>query len=209
MKSDKVLSIHSYENAVIVPRMRKRKRMREQGLFVDGVQIPWSTSEAVSFPREQEKVFFDTGKLAVRDMDEEVIFIGTLWCMWGHLITDFSTHLWPLLSLDKSLRVAYAVGSPKQTLPENFKQLLYALGATPDRLIEVREPMRFRKVHFGDPSFWHENGKVCMTAEYGRTIDAAVSGVLPSGGGASRRIGRSTSRARVLSTTRRILARGR
>ena len=174
------VNCRAYDGAIVVPRTGKRKRMNELGLFFGGVQVPWSNSDIVCNPSERkEPVTFDTGKLTIREIDEEVIFIGTLWCMWGHLITDFAAHLWPVLSLDRKLRVAYAVGSPVQTLPNNFKGLLAALGVPPDRLIEVRESTRFRKVHFGEPSFWHVRGEgVRWTEEYERTIDAAIAGVL-------------------------------
>ena len=175
------LAVQTYDNAVLMPRTRKRKRMRELGLFVNDVQIPWSTSAVVVNPQDTlPPVVFHANERVEAVIDEEVIFIGTLWCMWGHLITDFSAHIWPVLTLPKSLRVAYMVGSATQTLPTNFKGLLAALGVSADRLVEVRKPTRFRRVHFGEPSLWHESGTdaIRWTDEYARTIDAAIAGVL-------------------------------
>ncbi len=175
------LAVHTYDNAVLMPRTRKRKRMRELGLFVNDKQVPWSTSDVVVLPSDTNApVTFPADKAVEEVIDEEVIFIGTLWCMWGHLITDFATHLWPVLTLPKSLRVAYMVGSATQTLPANFKGLLAALGVSADRLVEVRKPTRVRKVHFGEPSLWHERGTGVLrwTDDYARTIDEAISGVL-------------------------------
>ena len=183
--NEKRLVVHAYKQALIVPRRKKRYRRSRIGCFADGKSVPWSNSDMVFRPSTPQVA--NEPLVKARYIDKDVIFIGTLWCAWGHLITDFSRHLWPLLSADPDLPVAYAVGGPKQKLPRNFMQLLEALGVSSDRLIEVREPMRFRKVYFGEPSFWHDTsrGQCVWTAEYAETVDAVIKGILTSGGAKS------------------------
>lgn len=169
-----MLELAVYENAVIVP--RRTKRDKAVGLFAEGHFVPWSNADIVVVP--SPAVDCAPPDVPVCERADEVIFIGTLWCMWGHLITDFARHLWPLLRQDRSLKVAYAVGGPKQRLPVNFLQLLVALGVERGRLIEVREPMRFRKVYFGAPSFWHEQGICRWTEEYAEMIETIRANLL-------------------------------
>lgn len=182
------LVVHAYKQALIVPRQKKRCHRSRTGCFADGKSVPWSNSGMVFRPSTPQ--VSDEPLVKARYVDKEVLFIGTLWCAWGHLITDFSRHLWPLLSAGPDLSVAYAVGGPRQKLPRNFMQLLEALGVSSDRLIEVREPMRFRKVYFGEPSFWHDTscGRCVWTSEYAETVDAVIKGILTGGSNPWRRI---------------------
>ena len=167
------LAVHSYEQALIVPRQGKRYRRHEVGLFADGRQVPWSNADVSLPPSPQPEAREPV--VEARYVDRDVVFIGTLWCLWGHLITDFVRHLWPLLSLDRGLQVVYAVGSPKQRLPENFRQFLEAIGVSSDRLVEIREPTRFRRVYFGEPSYWHDSeDRILWTPEHVAVVDAVV-----------------------------------
>lgn len=172
------LRLNIYEDAVVMPRMPgRRSKHRPIGLFANGVRVPWSDSGVAYADRPTSDCRLAREE-RVECRNETVLFIGTLWCIWGHPITDLMRHLWPLLALDGNIRVAYALGSPKQRLPVNFRGLLEALGVSSDRLVEVRQPTRFRRVLFGEPSFWHTAEGKSYSSEYSATVEAIIRGVL-------------------------------
>lgn len=110
-------------------------------------------------------------------LDEDVLYIGMIFGVWGHCITDFLRHTWPLLS--GKYKIAYTTVLPHLRIPDNYFEMLKALGVERDDIIRVESPTKFRSVVFSDPSFYldiyldkNSGGYGYFTREYNETIES-------------------------------------
>lgn len=79
-----MLEIREYEAAVLSPRTKRNPAV----LYADGKLVEWSNSTYGKRAVWRDDSIVESG--------ESVAYLGNLWCVWGHLITDFSRHLWML-----------------------------------------------------------------------------------------------------------------
>lgn len=154
-------SLAKYENAVIVP-----SGEHGGGLYDRGSLVKWS-----NFNGREEPVYSDE----YAQSEDEVLYIGMIFGVWGHCLTDFLRHVWPLLK--RHYKIAYTTVLPNVRIPQNYFLMLNALGVAAEDIVYVMKPTRFKAVYFGEPSDFRDmsRGGRFFTQEYVDTIEAIRS----------------------------------
>ncbi|SEM99324.1 Protein of unknown function [Pseudomonas sp. ok272] len=91
----------------------------------------------------------------IRYIDEEVVFAGIYFNHFGHAITDGFSRLWYLSKDNLKDKKVVFVNEPGNKY--DWMNILCCLGLTKDNVIVLHEdesPIRFRKVHIPDQSFY-------------------------------------------------------
>lgn len=92
---------------------------------------------------------YETSEDDIAFLDEEVIFIGQLQQHWGNFLFDCTARLWYALQEKTSFRLAYcSIDFDPQSFTNGsvYQQFLDLLGISPDRMLYIEQPMKFRKV---------------------------------------------------------------
>lgn len=93
----------------------------------------------------------------IQDGDEIVIYIGVLYNVYGHIITDGIKKLWFLFSdygkslIEKGAKIAYV--AKWDFVPDYVCQIFDLLGIKIQDAINVQHPTKFPKVYIPDNSF--------------------------------------------------------
>ena len=128
-------------------------------------------------------------KNELKKKNKVVIFIGYLYPVWGHVISDALVKLWFLQTEEcKNLvmngaQIVYITEFNKP-LPNWNKEIFSLAGYSIDDWIHITESTLFDKVIIPDDSMFYFNEKLFYTAEFAMTIDAIkknvkYEGVLP------------------------------
>lgn len=128
----------------------------------------------------KDDAFFCKRRMKPEEYDIEkadVIFLGTLYPVWGHWITDNLSRFWFLFSEPyrkhyKEYKIVYVMEGD-QELHENVKMFLRVLGIEPAKLIRLKRNTCFRKIIFPNNCFYRDVEKNCrfFTKEYVAMID--------------------------------------
>lgn len=156
-KDSRRLVLNRFESAVIVPAGE-----HGGGLYSTKGLVDWS-----NFNGREEPTYDGPSEYC----DEEVLYIGMMFGVWGHCLTDFLRHVWPLLK--HKFKVAYTTVLPTNKMPDNYFRMLNALGVPNEDIIRITRPTKFRSVLFGDPSNYRDEGRNgrFFTQEYVDTIE--------------------------------------
>lgn len=96
----------------------------------------------------------------VKEVDEEVLYLGSFEGCWGHCITDNFNKLWivesPLVEQYKNKRWVYIVDDSSKELPSNFAACLRKIGIPLENLVRIIEPTLFRAVYLPDECFYSD-----------------------------------------------------
>ncbi|MCR5502498.1 MAG: glycosyltransferase family 61 protein [Lachnospiraceae bacterium] len=133
----------------------------------DGNYVPESaqTGKGDTADRFSGSYPFDGSK--VIESDEEVIYIGAFVEHWGHFLLDVANRLWIFAGEDAdkdktgehdlgasgrdARKVIYCSNGEK--IDGVFLDFFKALGVSPDRLLRISEPTRFRKILIPEQSY--------------------------------------------------------
>jgi len=161
------LSVCKYNNAVLLP----STKMGGGGLYADGEYVEWS-----NFNGNIVKHYDGDCEYC----DEDVLYIGMMFGVWGHCLTDFLSHVWPMLD-KKYSKIVYLGVSPDSKMPNNYFRLLEALGGEENTIVRITRPTQFRSVCFGEPSMMSPAAAAdgdefhrYYTKEYSDTIDRVI-----------------------------------
>lgn len=114
-------------------------------------------------------------------LDEEIIFLG--WSMhhhYGHFLLESLSRCWYALAARPSLRVAFLPHTPNP-LTGVPRRMLELLGIPADRVLFVRVPTRFSRVHVPDQLYEHLGiAHVGARAVYQRIAERVMDGVEPA-----------------------------
>lgn len=114
-------------------------------------------------------------------LDEEIIFLG--WSMhfhYGHFLLESLSRAWYALVARPSLRVAFLPQThhPLSGVP---RRMLELLDIPPERVLFVRVPTRFSRVHVPDQLYEHLGvAHVAARRPYQRITERVLSGVEPN-----------------------------
>lgn len=114
-------------------------------------------------------------------LDEEIIFLG--WSMhfhYGHFLLESLSRCWYALAARPSLRVAFLPHTP-DPLTGVPRRMLELLDIPPDRVLFVRVPTRFSRVHVPDQLYEHLGiAHVGARRVYQRIAERVLDGVVPA-----------------------------
>lgn len=108
------------------------------------------------FDKDKESRFgskyeFDSGN--VRFINENVIYIDPVIQQWGHFLVDSISRLWYALKYTDYKIVFCGYGFEKNSLSSSYIDFFNLLGIDNNRIIDVREPVRFKAVHIPEMSY--------------------------------------------------------
>lgn len=108
------------------------------------------------FAKDRESRFgskyeFDSSN--VRFIDEDVIYIDPIIQQWGHFLVDSISRLWYALKYTDYKIVFCGYGFEKNTLASPYIDFFGLLGIDNNRIIDVREPLRFKSIHVPEMSY--------------------------------------------------------
>jgi len=166
--SSQELEVRKYEGGVVVP----SSNVGGGGLYCDGKYVEWSNFNG-KIAKEYDG--------ACDYVDEDVLYLGMMFGVWGHCLTDFMSHAWPLLGRRYS-KIVYTLVMPTSKIPDNYFGLLAPFGVERESVCCITRPTRFRSVSFGDPSVMSPaaaagGGELnrYYTKEYDETIERICS----------------------------------
>ncbi len=131
------------EETVILP--AKESVMRTWG--IGGVDV-----DELSFENIRQGIAFgghySYSPEEVVSLNETVYYIPVIMKHWGHFLIDVLSRFWFLLDdMDEGHRIAFCSLDFKDTsLEGNYAEVIRFLDVTPERLVLVDRPMRFRKI---------------------------------------------------------------
>ncbi len=174
--NNKRLQVVAYDQATIYP-----GRDHEGGGLVDSSGRFISSSSTFDGMEGQEGAY-KSGTIDYRD--EEVVYLGMFFDVWGHCITDCLRHLWFFndAKIDdkiKKLRFVWTASSWGDNFADNFWEMLSLLGFSQDRLERIVKPTKFRRIWMPDSSFHFQDSlkrdSLEYTAEYLDTINLLIA----------------------------------
>lgn len=165
---DKHLSCKEYDDACILPYngLFEGGVVDSKGVFIKNTTVHEELQEHL-YKFSEECVTFD---------DREVLFIGDLYSVYGHAITDNLKKIWYFQTEEcKKLLangvVLVCITFHGQKLDDYVFQLLELAGLVNVDQVEVVDRItRFKKVYVPDNSMVLENGIRCYTSEFKSTI---------------------------------------
>ena len=172
---DKKLSFRTIEHGMILPPSPtdddgKRKFLgyggivENNGEFIKESFIHYETGGKYTPPSE-----------SIQHSNKTVIYLGTSWPVWGHVITDNLRRLWFLTSeyfkAFKNCPLVYIVTWSDIKPQKNFCRLLEILGVDVEKLRPITQPTQFDKIILPDESFNILSKPNGFTAEYKEAID--------------------------------------
>ena len=93
---------------------------------------------------------YEYDEAGIAEMDESVIYMGHVTGHWGNFLIDQIARLWYVLEKPIQCQIAYCgIGFKPNTFgpsTHNGFDFLSLLGISPDQLIDIRVPTRFREV---------------------------------------------------------------
>jgi hypothetical protein len=120
-------------------------------------------------------------KNEVETKNEVAVYIGMIYPIWGHCITDGLKKLWFLRSAEyKSLvqnnKVVLIYTSPDHwNISGNYKEILGSLSINTALLRRIGNIQQYKTIYVPDDSIFIENGHRFFTKEYRETINNIVS----------------------------------
>lgn len=137
------LEVTEVDRGIILPNRGRRGGVLDENgqivgrsLFTDEETLLWGG-------------VYETSEDDIAFQDEEVIFIGQLQQHWGNFLFDCTARLWYALQEKTSCRLAYcSIDFDPQSFTNGsvYQQFLELLGISADRMLCIKQPMKFRKV---------------------------------------------------------------
>ena len=153
------LNISSLDNGIILP-LRKTNLSRRN--TYEGGVCDKNFNFVAGYFRKKSNLKVNktcvrayTPEKIIEYIDEEVVFAGIYFNHFGHAITDGFSRLWHLSNDSLKNKKIVFVNEPGNK--NNWMNILGCLGLTKDDVIILHEdenPVRFRKVHIPDQSFY-------------------------------------------------------
>ena len=174
-KADKNLSVMSFDNAVIASKVAGGPGVFSSYGYVEESDIHVGGSPINGL----------SGEINIPKNNEEVVYIGSLICIWGHCLTDNLKHLWFLQDerykhLTK-LKFAYTMCNENDSFSGSLKALFNKLGVFEDQMIRISGAERFSKVYLPEQCFFcvpggalYRSGYRYYTKEYQQIIQKII-----------------------------------
>jgi hypothetical protein len=143
-----------------IKRLIQRVEIRDDtpGVTVaeDSVYVPARQSGLLR--REREVLAGDLGRgnpaEPVREVDEEVVYLGWLFNHYGHFLMQSLARVWFLSEVAPSVRVVFHHASRPGWQPAPWAlRMLEAFGVPRERIMVLREPTRLRRMIVPEPLF--------------------------------------------------------
>ena len=119
--------------------------------------------------------------------DQIVIYVGQLYHVFGHAITDNLSKVWFLFTpigkelLKNGAKIVYTIIENREE-PAYFNELFNLIGIAKENRIQIKEPTQFTTIYIPDSSlFTQEKGGFqykCYTNEFKQTIDIVKENAL-------------------------------
>jgi len=178
------LEVLSIENGVILPRKEADPSiypntwmglggvLDSEGNFVkiSGIKALWEDDFVFGGKYECEE--------SIEKCEEDVIYMGVFQPQWGHFLLEYCTRLWYALQSEDKCKIVYCgYGYDEGTYPKVFQEFFDLLGLR-EQLVDIRKPMRFKKIIIPEQSFLRNQ---YFTAEYRFIMDTAYKNIKKAG----------------------------
>src|SRR4051812_6069991 len=139
-----------------IERIEIRSGAPEVSIVEDAVYVPEVLTERDGSP--QGGILASLQKSSVipydREVDEEIVYLGSLFNHFGHFLMQSLARTWFLTDLNPSVRVLFdppskALGQPPNWMPH----ILEAFGVPPERILVLDAPTRLRRLIIPEPLF--------------------------------------------------------
>ena len=171
---DKKLSFRTIEDGMILPPSPIDDDGKKKFLGYGGIVDNNGKYIKESFIHYETGGKYTPPSESIQRSNETVIYLGTSWPVWGHVITDNLRRLWFLNSeyfkSFKNCPLVYIITGSNIKQQKNFCRLLEILGVDVEKLRPITQPTQFEKIILPDESFDTVSLKG-FTAEYKETID--------------------------------------
>lgn len=170
------LNVPEYLDAIVSPSFESGRG----GVYYNGESL----EDSITHRGANNKTYppFDDKNIPYED--KEVVYIGMLFHIWGHCLTDNLKHLWFILNSKyeelKKLEFVYVCVSKKNELPQNYFDLLERLGIQKKQVRKIAAPTRFKKVYLPNQCFFYNlnTKKREYTKEYIEILKKATDGII-------------------------------
>lgn len=166
---DKQLSFVCLKNAVCLPFQPGKGEggiVDEDGRFQLNTTLNDSFSDGGYSCNDKE----------IKNIEKDAIFIGTLFSVFGHVITDDLKKLWFLHSengkalVKKNVDIIYITWHRQKLKP--YVQHIFSLaGVNLETAKCIDRPTKYKHIYIPDNSLLYWGGKLCYTNEYRKTIE--------------------------------------
>ena len=172
---DKKLSFRTIEHGMILPPSPTGDDGKKKFLGYGGIVDKNGDYIKESFIHYETGGKYTPPAESVQRSNKTVIYLGTSWPVWGHVITDNLRRLWFLNSeyfkSFKNCPLVYIVTWSDIKQQKNFCRLLEILGVDIEKLRPITQPTQFEKIILPDESFNILSPLSGFTAEYKESID--------------------------------------
>lgn len=166
---DKQISFVCLENAVVLPFLVGEG---EGGVVDKDGKFQFNTTLNASFG--DGSYSYDNEK--IQYVERNAIFIGTLYSVFGHVITDDLKKLWFLHSelgkklLEEGADVVFITWH-NQKLKPYVQHILSLAGVNLEAAKCIDVPTKYKHIYVPEDSLLYWGGKLCYTNEYRKTIE--------------------------------------
>lgn len=166
---DKKISFVCLEDAVILPFLSGKG---EGGVVDKDGKFQYNTTLNASFG--DGSYSYDNEK--VQSVEKDAIFIGTLYSVFGHVITDDLKKIWFLYSekgkelLTKNVDIVY-ISWHRQELKPYVLHILSLAEVNLKAAKKIEVPTRYKHVYVPNDSLLYRDSKLCYTDEFRNTIE--------------------------------------
>lgn len=109
-------------------------------------------------------------------IEEEVLYMGAFQPHWGHFLLEYISRLYYFNECNRDIKVAYCgFACEPDSMSGNYLELLQLIGIRKEQLIDVRKPLKCKKIIVPEQGFLRDK---YFSNEYKLMIDRIVDVVL-------------------------------
>lgn len=170
------VTLKDYQNAYLLPYQAGDLGgvLTENKEFVYNSSLHEGMGGGYSFSQEE-----------VMKSNDRAIYMGMLFPIWGHCLTDNIKKLWFLQTqegkslLQSGCKLVYVVMIPQQypSLPKNYIELLSFLGIDKEQITCVTEITQYKTVYIPDDAFVTQGGRRLFTPIFSTIKDSILENI--------------------------------
>jgi capsular polysaccharide biosynthesis protein len=178
--SDRILGVSEIRNGIIVPSILENNNNSVKGGVLDENFHYISTSAYTNDPCAIAETIGKEYRLAnLKITNDSIIYIGQLYYVYGHAITDNLSKLWFLLTNEAKLLIESGVklgytSMLDHEVPNYVEDLCSYLGIELSQCIKITQPIQYATVYIPESSLYTEKrisgSYKVYTNEYKKTI---------------------------------------